>query len=327
MANTAIDPVLANDWHVLARSDDVAEGAVVAGRLLGEDVVIWRGGGQACAWQDLCIHRGARLSLGRTTQAGELVCPYHGWRYNNAGHCTKFPAHPQQKPPARAHARVYQVREKYGFVWASPGQPAHDVPPFPEWEDTSFRKVFCGPFAYQASAPRAIENFLDVAHFPFVHENLLGDPDRTEISDYQAYIDPDEGLIANGISVWQPDPDGTGKPAPVSYDYRVPRPLTAYFVKHSGGPRLTMFLTVTPVDELRSLSWVYIAMNYAPEMSEEEIRAFQTRIIVQDVPIIESQHPERLPLDLQAELHLRSDRAAICYRQWLGKLGVTFGTA
>lgn len=42
---------------------------------------------------------------------------------------------------------------------------------------------------------------------------------------------------------------------------------------------------------------------------------------------IESQRPELLPLDLQAELHLRSDRTAIAYRRWLRELGVRTGIA
>lgn len=50
-------------------------------------------------------------------------------------------------------------------------------------------------------------------------------------------------------------------------------------------------------------------------------------ITLQDIPIVESQRPELLPLDLQAELHLRSDRTAISYRKWLRKLSLAFGTA
>jgi hypothetical protein len=42
---------------------------------------------------------------------------------------------------------------------------------------------------------------------------------------------------------------------------------------------------------------------------------------------LQSQRPELLPLDLQAELHLRSDRTAIAYRRWLNQLGLTFGAA
>ena len=45
-------------------------------------------------------------------------------------------------------------------------------------------------------------------------------------------------------------------------------------------------------------------------------------ITLQDVPIVESQRPELLPLDLQAELHLRSDRTAIAYRKWLRQVGI-----
>ena len=51
------------------------------------------------------------------------------------------------------------------------------------------------------------------------------------------------------------------------------------------------------------------------------------QIVAQDVPIVESQRPEALPLDLQVELHLRSDRTAIAYRRWLAELGWIFGVA
>jgi hypothetical protein len=47
----------------------------------------------------------------------------------------------------------------------------------------------------------------------------------------------------------------------------------------------------------------------------------------QDVPIVESQRPELLPLDLQAVLHVGSGRTAIACRKWLRQLGLTFGTA
>jgi len=62
-------------------------------------------------------------------------------------------------------------------------------------------------------------------------------------------------------------------------------------------------------------------------MSDEQTRQFEDMITLQDIPIVESQRPELLPLDLQAELHLRSDRTAIAYRKWLKELGVSFGTA
>ena len=84
---------------------------------------------------------------------------------------------------------------------------------------------------------------------------------------------------------------------------------------------------VTPVTETESVAWPMLSTNYDTGSSDDEFIKFQDVITAQDVPVVESQRPELLPLDLQAELHLRSDRTAIAYRQWLRKLGLRFGTA
>jgi len=210
-------------------------------------------------------------------------------------------------------------------VWVTLGNPSQDVPAFPHWDDRAFHKIHCGPYHFHAGGPRAIENFLDVTHFPFVHQGLLGDPAYPEVNDYEVETTA-EGVTAKDISVWQPDPDGSGKGARVTYTYKVVRPLTAYFVKSSEGPKFAMFFTVTPVSEGNSIAWTYVARDY-DGIPDEETRKFEDMITWQDIPIVESQRPELLPHDLQAELHLRSDRTAIAYRKWLRELGLSFGTA
>lgn len=319
------DPVLINEWHAVARSEDVGQGSVRPARLLEEDLVLWRLAGEVSAWKDLCLHRGTRLSLG-SVEDDLLVCPYHGWTYNWEGQCVRMPAHPDQKPSPRARLQRYHTRERYGLIWVCLGEPKTDVPPFPEWEDPSFRKIICGPYFLKAAGPRAIENFLDVAHFPYVHEGLLGQKDHPEIEDYQVEVGS-EGVVARNVRVWQPDPDGSGNSALVTYTYQAFRPLTAYFTKTSGGPRFSAFFTINPLSELASESWLLLALNYRHDVPDQELRDFEDRIMAQDIPIVESQRPELLPLDLQVELHLRSDRTAIAYRKWLRSLGLTFGTA
>jgi len=319
------DPILLDDWHVVAESAGIGTGEVRAARLLGQDLVLWRSNGGLCAWQDLCVHRGARLSRGRI-QNDCLICPYHGWNYDAGGRCVLIPAHPSQMPPARAHTTVFHVTERYGLIWVCLGTPKKDVPLFPEWDDVSFRKVFVGPYLFKAHGPRVVENFLDVGHFPFVHAGFLGDPSHTEVGDYEVETTLD-GIVARDIAVWQPDPDGTGQSAEVKYTYRVPRPLTAYFMKSYQDQRFSIVNYVTPVDESESMSWMIMALNYASDMSDEQLRSFQDVVTRQDIPVVESQRPELLPLDLQAELHLRSDRTAIAYRQWLAKIGLKYGTA
>jgi phenylpropionate dioxygenase-like ring-hydroxylating dioxygenase large terminal subunit len=322
-----LDPVLAADWLPVARSDALPGGGVLPARVLGQDLVVWRSGGRALVWRDLCIHRGAKLSLGRTDGA-HLVCPYHGWTYNAEGACVRLPAHPDQTPPAKARARVYATQERYGLIWVCLREPANDLPDLPESRDPSLRKVLVGPsIPVRASAPRLVENFLDVAHFAFVHAGTLGDERDTEISDYDVTTGPD-GITASDITVFQPDPYGTGEPDRVRYTYRVFRPLLAYLRKETErGGFLSILLAVTPVDEVLSVGWFFMIAQAPASVTDADLTAFQIGIFNQDVAIVESQRPELLPLDLQAELHLRCDRTSIAYRRWLNELGLSFGTA
>ena len=72
---------------------------------------------------------------------------------------------------------------------------------------------------------------------------------------------------------------------------------------------------------------MWMLMNHSYDKPEQELREFQDTVAMEDLPIVESQRPELLPLDLQAELHLRSDRLVIAYRKWLNDLGLTFGVS
>jgi phenylpropionate dioxygenase-like ring-hydroxylating dioxygenase large terminal subunit len=319
------DPVLVDDWHPVAAAEELDRRKVMPARLLGEDIVVWRAEGQARAWRDLCVHRGTRLSLGRV-EGRTLQCAYHGWVYDGSGQCVRIPANPDSPPPPRAKVKTYRALERYGLVWASLGEPTGEPPPFPEWDDASFRKLLCGPYPVEASGPRIIENFLDVAHFAFVHDSILGTPERPEIGDYRAVITA-EGVEATGVRVYQPDPYGTGRGDWVSYTYRTPRPLTAYLHKESSGPRFSILLTITPHEPARSTAWMWMAMNYGHDLPAGELIAWQDRIFAQDRPILESQRPDLLPLDLAAEMNVPADRTAVTYRRWLRQLGLSFGTA
>jgi phenylpropionate dioxygenase-like ring-hydroxylating dioxygenase large terminal subunit len=319
------DPLLTQEWFVVARCDDVPQGRPVPVRLLGREVVLWRSGDEIHAWQDLCIHRGAKLSLG-SVQNDCLVCPYHAWEYDASGRCVRIPSQPTLPPPLKAHANVYQATEKYGLVWVCVGEPGHAVPEIPELNEGGYRQLIAGPYAMHAQGPRIIENFLDVGHLPIVHGGFLGDAAHAQIEDYSVET-TEHGVIAPDIPIWQPDPDGTGSPARVLYTYQVHRPLMASFLKRHKGQNFRMAYMATPVDEEHCVAWAVLAMDYALDVPDAELLAFQDKITAQDKPVVESQRPELLPLDLREELHLRSDKAAIAYRQWLRQLGMTYGIA
>jgi phenylpropionate dioxygenase-like ring-hydroxylating dioxygenase large terminal subunit len=332
------DVLLLNHWFLLAWSEEIAAGQILARRLLGRDLVLWRSSTALHCWLDLCAHRGARLSLGMVRQrnghdgpASCLICPYHGWEYAESGQCARIPAHPGLVPPAKARVEVHHVRERYGAIWVCLGEVQSEPPEFPFAETTGFRTVPAGPYRFRALGPRVIENALDVAHLGCVHAGLLGDPDRLEVEDYEVDDGP-LGPEAKEIRIWQPNPDGTGRGASIRYHYWICAPLTMAFEKtDSPNPddsrRFAVLAQVCPVDREYSEMRLLMSMNYGHEFPDDALRAFQDRVTEQDRVIVESQRPELLPLDLQAELHLRSDRMAIAYRRWLRKIGLRYGTA
>lgn len=320
------DSVLVNDWHVLARSQDVKPETPIQARLLGTDVVLWRSeAGQICAWEDRCPHRSVRLSLGKVVD-NTLVCSYHGMSYAVSGQCIDVPAHPNYTPPKQACVQTYQAQERYGLVYVCLGKPNDHIPLFPEWDNPDYRCYLTGPYPIRANGLRAIENFLDVAHFPFIHTDILGTPGKAEIADYEVSID-EKGVYARNIRVWQPDPYGTGQGGTfVNYDYWALRPMTAYLRKSNpAGEQLTLLYNVTPVEEDYCIAWMSGSLNYAPDMPEAEIVAFQDMIVRQDLENLESHNPQLLPLDSPLEFHVPSDRTSLAYRKWLKQLGLTYG--
>lgn len=324
-----MDKVLKNQWHAVGLAAELTEDKPLAATILGEEVVVWRAAEKICAWKDLCVHRGVRLSLGKVCN-NRLRCAYHGWEYNDEGQCELIPADPEARIPAKACAQgVYRACEHAGLIWVNLGDEPAELPILPQHDDSDFRVLAFGPFELDACATRAVENFLDLGHPPILHADYLGTPEHAKIPDYEVE-NLDDGFAVKGVRYYQPDPDGTGRSQEVIYDFGILAPLTVYFVKHVGeegsSDKYICMFNVRPVNETKSYAYFSSAYNYETEFTDEEIGDFHTTIIMQDKPIVESQRPELLPMDLSEEIHLRSDRAAVTYRRHLKSLGVTFGT-
>lgn len=314
---------LAGQWHVVCLSSDVCAEKPTARRLLGEELVLWRDAqGKVNAWKDYCGHRGAKLSLGCVKQ-GQIECPYHGWRYSSEGECTLVPAHPDRNGPS-SQRLIFRhfAEERYGYIWVSLEAPKRPLPELPQWHDSSFRKVYAGPYFYNANALRSLENFIDASHFPFVHANLNGLPDAPEPLKRYSVTEDENGLHSSEICVFQPYGDHRGIPVDARYTYSVLNPTTACFVKKTGPTeRFCTFFNATPVDEAQCIIWLIVSINFGHDLTLEQILSRQNIVFEQDRRIVESQRPARLPLDPRAEMHVVSDRMGIEYRRWLRSLG------
>jgi phenylpropionate dioxygenase-like ring-hydroxylating dioxygenase large terminal subunit len=309
-------------WHPVASLAEVGA-APVAARLLDQELVLWRdpeAGVQA--WADRCPHRGTRLSLGRVA-GGHLECAYHGWQFRAGGSCAAIPALPGFSPTATHAAQAYAVREAHGLAWvrlegSSDGPPAVDGVPS--------RQVLTGPYEVATSAPRVVENFLDMSHFAFVHEGSLGDRAHVQVPHYEVERAAHGAPVVPRYRAWQPQASaGSAGGAWVDYRYEVLGPYSAVLFKHAAGagPREAFALWVCPVAPESSRVW-FTQFTTDAGTPDEVLRAFQDGIFLQDRPIIESQTPRRLPVS-GGEAHCAADRTSAAYRAYLRDRNITFG--
>ncbi|MDX0499306.1 Rieske 2Fe-2S domain-containing protein [Sinorhizobium medicae] len=131
-------------WHPIAASYDLPFRHVFHAQLLGREFAVWRADdGYVNIWENRCLHRGVRLSIG-INDGRELKCQYHGWRYSNrtAG-CTYIPAHPADAPARTITNRTFAGVERYGLVWSAeePHGRVPDVAGLREGEQLALRGI------------------------------------------------------------------------------------------------------------------------------------------------------------------------------------------
>ncbi len=122
-------------WHPIASSEDLPFRHVFHGQLLGREFAVWRADDDYVnVWENRCLHRGVRLSIG-INDGTELKCQYHGWRYaNRTAGCTYIPAHPADSPARTICNRTFPAIERYGLVWSTEA-PDAELPEFDQLTD------------------------------------------------------------------------------------------------------------------------------------------------------------------------------------------------
>ncbi len=223
--------------------------------------------------------------------------------------------------------RDLEVRTDYGYLWTTLGEPEGGVFDIPETREDDRRTLHAVTVGIDVSAPRAVENFLDIAHFPYVHAGVLGEEPRTEVAEYRVE-EHDGELWAFDCLFYQPRAAAASSQAVLaSYVFRVPHPYCAMLYKSSPSDAERMDaigIFIHPLTETCIRAHLFLSVLDAVS-ADREIRRFQQGVIAQDKPILENQYPKLLPLDPRAETPIRADRSAIVYRRWLSRLGVTYG--
>jgi phenylpropionate dioxygenase-like ring-hydroxylating dioxygenase large terminal subunit len=220
---------------------------------------------------------------------------------------------------------------KLGLLWVTLGTPKGGLFALPEAEEDDRRVVNCGTVAVNASGLRIVENFLDMAHFPFVHTDILGSEPHTEVEHYNVEIrrDVDE-VWATNCKFFQPQAALSATTGIMTdYIYRVMTPFSTVLYKtcpNAANRWDVICLFVQPVDPTRCRA--HPVMFLIDDVSTTTALVhFQQLIFLQDRIILENQRPVLFPMEPRAEIPTRADASSIAYRRWLKEKGITYGTS
>jgi len=180
---------------------------------------------------------------------------------------------------------------------------------------------------WHASAPRIIDNGLDVSHVAFVHRNSVG----TDSAPRMADVDVERVGISIRFSatyttrVNEQQRANTGIEAAFTTrsthgELVQPFVFRGVLEYHETGLRHVLFKTATPVDDDRTLFCQFVARNDNPDAERiEGIVALDRIVQAEDKRLLEAIAAD-FPLDVHSELHTRADRMTLEYRRVLAEL-------
>lgn len=322
-------------WHAAATVDEVGDEPVQVW-LLGRPWVLARLDGTLVAWEDRCPHRLAPLSAG-CVRDGTLQCGYHGWRFDHTGRCVDIPALGRTDHlPARAAAgTAWGVQERYDLVWVAPEEPLSDLHPFVEWDlgpDHGFDRIRTSVVRTPVSAAQLVDNFLDAAHFPFVHTGTFGDDKAAAVVDDG--LERDGWTVRTTFDTWYRNIDdplvATGEHDAVQPQRLLKQgsaSLTVYLRLEFPVTDSTLAILFCCQPETATSSRVYkwVARNdYRGDASRvRKCVEDEDLILSEDLAILERYERMELHLDPRVEVHTRADRLSLAWRRLVAEMDGT----
>jgi phenylpropionate dioxygenase-like ring-hydroxylating dioxygenase large terminal subunit len=229
-----------------------------------------------------------------------------------------------------AQPRPAGLTQRWGLVWLAPQAPLVPLFEDPDTEDATYVGGWLPPARSPASAGVVADNFLDVAHFPFVHAGTFGAAEAKVVEGYDVRAEPDGCRSVQ--EQWFDNPGDPGVAAGIrpvrqrrraTYVYRAPFQLLLRLEELDAGAVKTILFFAQP-EQLRStriytkmlLHGIGGAAAPGPDVLAAEI-AFEEAVLAEDLALQRSMVLPGLPLRPRDELHVRADRLGVALRRVL----------
>ena len=314
---TPMGELMRRYWIPVRPTAQLVEEEVMAVRILGEDLVLFRSAdGQIGLVGDRCPHRMTEMRYG-IPDVGGLRCCYHGWMFDPAGRCVETPLESPNDPfKDRIRIKGYPVQEMGGLVWAYMGP--ETAPLLPPWDlfvmPHSIRQI--GIMNLNCNWLQCHENTGDPAQSVYLHGNLFeyvlrkqGKLDeraadgqmhtlyarmKTGVGIESLYVNGTRYGMEKGIKYSKSlgaDRDHTSRHATVIFP----------FFTQTGGPGMVRqeFQIRVPVDDTNTYH-----INYGCYMAPEEVPTpAQESIPYYDVPLFDNEGKPILDFVLAQDAH------------------------
>jgi len=165
-------------WYVIGESSQFLTNKPIKATIWNKNYVVWKNENQSyVGLDDVCSHKGASLSKGKVCN-NHVVCPYHGYEFDENGVLTKVPGICFRPSPVYDVTK-YNVVEKNGWVYLNTYSGMNKIDNFTgnpfvetffvEEEIARNDSVVFLNMDFNCYSRILSENSLDVMHIGFVH--------------------------------------------------------------------------------------------------------------------------------------------------------------
>jgi phenylpropionate dioxygenase-like ring-hydroxylating dioxygenase large terminal subunit len=223
------------------------------------------------------------------------------------------------------------LAERDGLVFLAPEDPLTDLPEFPEDARDEAMVGDLDPARARVGAGLMIDNFLDLAHFPFLHAGTIGTDEAAQLASLRVERHEGElGMTVHGEHQFpnHEDPGVARGERPllqrrrVTYTYVAPFSVELRIEYLDAGGTNVLTFHVQPEDDETCRLYTRVRRDDlgGDEGRLAEAVAFEQKILDEDLALQERYHDRRLPLDVRTEVHVKADAVTVELRRILSEL-------